>query len=220
VDVILFGPPGAGKGTQAVALSEHLAVPHVATGDIFRRHLTEGTELGVLAKGFMDRGELVPDAVVVKLVATRLSEADASSGAVLDGFPRTVTQAELLVAWLLENGRSVDVVLSLVVEPALLVRRLAGRRTCMGCGATYHVDVNPPTVEGVCDRCGGAVVQRADDLEATVQARLGTYARETAPVLAWLSERVQVVNVDGAQPIEAVRAQLFAALASAQAMRS
>lgn len=217
MDVILFGPPGAGKGTQAVALSERLAVPHVATGDIFRRHLSEGTELGVLAKGFMDRGELVPDAVVVKLVAARLSEPDAQGGAVLDGFPRTVAQAELLVSWLQSNGRAVDLVLSLVVDPALLVRRLAGRRTCMGCGATYHVDVTPPMVENVCDRCGGAVVQRADDREATVLARLSTYTRETAPVLAWLAERARVVSIDGAQPIDVVRAQLFGALSSTPA---
>ena len=214
MDVILFGPPGAGKGTQAVALSGELAVPHVATGDIFRRHLIEGTELGVLAKAYMDRGELVPDAVVVKLVAARLAEPDAQGGAVLDGFPRTVAQAELLVAWLGDNGRRVDLVLSLVVEAALLVRRLAGRRTCLSCGATYHVDVNPPLVAGLCDRCGGAVVQREDDRESTVQARLATYSRETAPVLSWLTERTRVVNVDGAQPIEDVRAQLFGALAS------
>jgi adenylate kinase len=212
VDVILFGPPGAGKGTQAADVSAHLGVPHVATGDIFRRHLKEGTELGVLARGYMDRGQLVPDAVVCDLVASRLAEPDAAGGALLDGFPRTVPQAELLVAWLNRNGRSVDVVLSLEVDFPVLVRRLAGRRTCMGCGATYHVDVNPPAQAGRCDRCGGEVIQRQDDAEATVLARLDTYRLETAPVLAWLETRSRLVRVDGAQSIDVVRDGLIQGL--------
>jgi adenylate kinase len=212
VDVILFGPPGAGKGTQAADVSAHLGVPHVATGDIFRRHLKEGTELGVLARGYMDRGQLVPDAVVCDLVASRLAEPDAAGGDLLDGFPRTVPQAELLVAWLNRNGRSVDVVLSLEVDFPVLVRRLAGRRTCMGCGATYHVDVNPPAQAGRCDRCGGEVIQRQDDAEATVLARLDTYRLETAPVLAWLETRSRLVRVDGAQSIDVVRDGLIQGL--------
>jgi adenylate kinase len=214
VDVILFGPPGAGKGTQAAVVSGLLSVPHVSTGDIFRMHLKQGTALGQLARSFMDRGALVPDEVVVDIVASRLDEADAGGGALFDGFPRTVRQAELLAQRLGELGRSVDGVLNLVVADEVVVGRLSGRRTCMGCGATYHVSFNPPSHAGVCDRCGGEVVQRKDDEEGTVRARIETYHRETRPVLAWLREHSAVVDINADQSIDAVEAELRAGLAA------
>lgn len=204
MDVILFGPPGAGKGTQASYIIRTLGVPQLATGDIFRRHLKEGTPLGLLARGYMERGELVPDDVVFDLVASRMSEPDCSGGVLFDGFPRTVRQAELLGKWLHERGRRIDLVLSLHVPDEVVVGRLSGRRTCLSCGATYHVDYNPPKVEGVCDRCSGEVVQRPDDRESTVRARLETYHRETSPVLAWLADEFGVTTLDGNQDIETV----------------
>lgn len=201
MDVVLFGPPGAGKGTQATAVSTFLDVPHVATGDIFRKHLKGGTELGLLAKGFMDRGQLVPDEVVVDIVASRLNEADARGGVLFDGFPRTVNQAKLLVKRLAEDGRRVDAIINLVVSDDVIVSRLGGRRTCMSCGATYHVAFAPPAVVDVCDRCGGEVVQRDDDREATVRARLATYHEQTAPVLAWLGPHSTVLEIVADRPI-------------------
>lgn len=212
MDVILFGPPGAGKGTQATAVSGHLGVPHVSTGDIFRRHLKQGTELGTLARSYMDVGQLVPDDVVVNIVASRLEEADATAGVLFDGFPRTVRQAELLTEWLVAHGRRVDQVLNLEVPDAVVVGRLSGRRTCMNCGATYHAEHNPPAQAGVCDPCGGDVVQRDDDREETVRARIETYHRDTAPVLAWLRENGQVVDIDANQAIDVVRGAVLDAL--------
>ncbi|NOY25868.1 MAG: adenylate kinase [Oligoflexia bacterium] len=214
MNIILFGPPGAGKGTQAAAICQRASVPHVATGDIFRRNLREGTPLGQLARGYMDRGELVPDSVVCDLVTDRLGQPDAQGGVLLDGFPRTVVQAALLSKWLDENGRKIDVVVNLRVPDDVLVKRLSGRRTCLACGATYHVDYNPPSTPGVCDVCGKAdVVQRDDDREETVLARLSTYHRDTAAVLPWLQERVGVVDVDATRSIDDVGAAVLAALA-------
>jgi adenylate kinase len=212
MDVILFGPPGAGKGTQATAICSALAIPHISTGDIFRRHLKEGTALGVLARSFIDKGQLVPDSVVCDIVASRLIEEDCAGGALLDGFPRTVAQAEMLSEWLSGQGRQVGAVVNLEVDDVILVARLSGRRTCLACGATFHVTHNPPTEGGVCDRCKGELVQRKDDLEETVRARLETYARETAPVLAWLKPRSTVHTVDGAQPIADVQGAILGAI--------
>ncbi len=212
MDVILFGPPGAGKGTQATAISEALSIPHISTGDIFRKHLKEGTELGQLARSFIDKGQLVPDKVVCDIVASRLVEDDCAGGALLDGFPRTVPQAEMLTEWLSSQGRSVGAVINLYVDDAILVARLSGRRTCLTCGATYHIDNNPPTRPNACDRCQGEVVQRKDDSAETVKARLVTYARDTAPVLEWLTPRAKVHSVDGAQPIEKVQGAILSAL--------
>lgn len=219
MDVILFGPPGAGKGTQATAITRALNVPQVSTGDIFRRHLKEGTPLGLLARGYMDRGELVPDDVVVQIVASRLEEPDSANGALFDGFPRTVRQAELLADWLAARGRAINAVICLYVADEIVVERLSGRRTCLSCGATYHVQYNPTQVPAVCDRCGGEVVQRRDDAEDTVRARLATYHRETTPVLAWLGERVGVVTLDGSGPIEQVERSVLAQLETLAASR-
>jgi adenylate kinase len=211
VNVLLFGPPGSGKGTQAKDLSDALRIPHVATGDIFRKHLKEGTELGRLAKSFMDRGELVPDSVTCDLVATRLQEGDARDGVLLDGFPRSVPQAEWLVRWFGEHGRRFDAVLNLQIVDAVVIERISGRRTCLGCGATYHVVYNPPPAPG-CARCGAEVVQRKDDAEDVVRARLETYHRETAPVLGVLRRAGPVNDIDGVGEIDVVRGRLRAAL--------
>ena len=212
MDVILFGPPGAGKGTQASAVVDACGALHLSTGDIFRKHLREGTELGLLAKKFMAGGGLVPDDVVVRIVTSRLGDEDAKSGVLFDGFPRTVRQAELFVDWLVANGREVGVAVNLVVADEVVVGRLSGRRTCSSCGATYHVDHNPPAVVDVCDRCGGPVVQRDDDSVETVKKRIEAYHAQTAPVLDWLRERVPVVDVDADRPIADVRNDVVAAV--------
>jgi adenylate kinase len=214
MDVILFGPPGAGKGTQAAAICEALSIPHISTGDIFRKHLKEGTELGELAKSYINQGQLVPDQVVCDIVASRLVEEDCVNGSLLDGFPRTVPQAEMLNEWLQSNSRSVGAVINIEVDPKILVARLSGRRTCVSCGAVFHLDHNPPPPSNRCDRCEGEVVQRKDDSEETVRARLDTYEKDTAPVLSWLKPRALVHTIDGAQPIEDVRGQILAAIKS------
>jgi adenylate kinase len=212
MNAVLFGPPGSGKGTHAKSVATALGVPHVATGDIFRFHLKNGTALGTLARGYMDKGQLVPDSVTCDLVATRLEEPDAQGGVLFDGFPRSVAQAEWLLGWLSARGRAVGVVVNLMVPDSEIVQRIAGRRTCLGCGATYHVTAQPPVQAGRCDRCAGEVVQRADDREDVVLERLRTYARETAPVLALLRGATPVVDVDGVGGIEAVQARVHASL--------
>jgi len=207
MDVILFGPPGAGKGTQAGRISRALSIPHVSTGDIFRHHLKNGTELGDLARGYMDRGELVPDEVVFKLVADRLTQPDAVDGILFDGFPRTVPQAELLAAWLAEHGRGTGVVVNLEVPESDLVARLTGRRTCIDkkCGVGYHMIFNPPERVGICTACGLTLVQREDDNEETALNRLEVYRAQTAPVLAWLRQTdAPILDVDGTKSISAV----------------
>ncbi len=210
---MLFGPPGSGKGTQAKEVAARLAVPHVATGDIFRKHLKSNTELGQLARSYMDKGQLVPDSVTCDLVASRLVEDDAVSGVLLDGFPRSVPQAEWLLGWLSARGKAIGAVVNLLVPDAMLIERIAGRRSCLGCGATFHVTANPPAPDGTCTACGAEVVQRADDREEVVRARLETYARETAPVLGALAGHAPVHDVDGTGSIEDVQTRIFAALA-------
>ncbi len=212
MNAVLFGPPGSGKGTHAKSVAAALGIPHVATGDIFRRHLKEGTALGQLARSYMDKGQLVPDSVTCDLVASRLEEPDAGGGVLFDGFPRSVAQVEWLLGWLAARGGSIGVVVNLLVPDAEIVQRIAGRRACLGCGATYHARANPPALAGRCDRCGGDVVQRADDGEEIVRERLATYARETAPVLAVLRGAAHVVDVDGVGGIEAVQARVHAVL--------
>jgi len=212
MDVVLFGPPGAGKGTQAGNVCQMLNVPHLSTGDIFRKHLRSGTELGKLAKSYMEKGNLVPDQVVFDIVASRLSEDDALHGVLFDGYPRTVPQAELLVNWLRDRKRSVDMVINLQVPDEVIISRLAGRRTCAICQATYHVLNNPPAVAGVCDRCGGEVVQRKDDQTDAIVNRIKTYHSETSPVLSWMRSRVLVLDVDANRTIGAVTAGIAEAL--------
>lgn len=210
---MLFGPPGSGKGTQAKDLAAALGVPHVATGDIFRKHLKEGTDLGKLARSYMDRGELVPDQVTCDLVASRLSEADAAGGVLLDGFPRSVFQANWLVGWLGGRDRKVDAVANLIVPGEVVVERISGRRSCLSCGATYH-QTYAPAPGGKCAACGADVVQRGDDKEDVVRARLATYERETAPVLGVLRQAgVPVHDIDGVGGVDEIKGRIFRALA-------
>ncbi|MCB9763128.1 MAG: adenylate kinase [Alphaproteobacteria bacterium] len=211
--LVLFGPPGAGKGTQAAFLCKELNIPQIATGDIFRKHLKEGTELGKLARSYMNNGQLVPDEVVWDIVETRLAQDDCANGMLLDGFPRTVRQAELMLGWLDGQGRVLNAVLALEVPDEELVLRLSGRRTCRDCQATYHVAHNPPGEDGRCVRCGGEVIQREDDQEDTVRKRLATYHRDTSPVLAFFEERGYAHRIDGTGAIEDVTRRLRDALA-------
>jgi adenylate kinase len=209
--VLLFGPPGSGKGTQAKDLAARLGVPHVATGDIFRRHLKEGTELGARAKAYMQGGGLVPDAFTCEIVASRLEEPDAANGVLLDGFPRTAAQAEWLLAWLAARGRRVDGVINLVVPDEAILKRLTGRRSCPSCGATFHLEYAPADGER-CSRCGTAVIQRDDDKPEVVRTRLETYARETIPVLPVLRPVAPVHDIAGTGDVADIRARVFAAL--------
>lgn len=214
--VVLFGPPGAGKGTQATGISELLGIPQVSTGDIFRRHLKEGTALGREARGYMDAGALVPDGLVFEIAKTRLEEPDAGAGALLDGFPRTLPQAGFLDAWLEEDGRRVGLVVNLLVPDEEVVRRMSGRRTCVSCGATWHVVANPTRQEGICDRCGSELVQRVDDKEETVRARLQTYHAQTRPIVDHYRVKGVVLDVDGTGAIEAVSGRVLAGVEAAR----
>lgn len=210
--LILLGPPGAGKGTQASAICQRYQVPHISTGDIFRKNIKEGTPLGLQAKSFIDRGELVPDSLVVDIVADRLLEEDATKGFLLDGFPRTVFQAESLKALLTERGIAMDAVVNIVVDPTVLVERAVGRRICRACGATYHIAFNPSKEEGVCDLCSGELYQRSDDVAETVQNRIDVYQNETAPLIDFYANEGLLVAIDGLQPIDSVFAAIVSAL--------
>jgi adenylate kinase len=202
--LVLVGPPGAGKGTQAQFISSHFAVPKISTGDIFRANVSEGTELGVEARKFMDAGDLVPDEVTIAMVKDRLSHDDVSEGFLLDGFPRTVHQAEVLDGMLAEHGAGVDVVLELVVDDEEVVRRLSGRRTCRQCGHVWHVDFDPPADEGTCDRCAGELFQRDDDSEDTIRHRLDVYADQTSPLIGYYGDKGLLRGVDATGPVEDV----------------
>src|SRR5574341_126094 len=182
---ILLGPPGAGKGTQAKRLVERLGVPQLSTGDMLRRHVAEGTPLGREAKGYMDRGALVPDAVLIGMMRERVKAPDCARGYILDGFPRTPAQAEALGAMLKELGTPLDGAISLEVPEAVLVPRLGGRWTCRSCQAMYHVTDDPPRVAGRCDRCGGELYQREDDREETIRRRLQVYREQTEPLIGY-----------------------------------
>lgn len=209
--IILLGPPGAGKGTQAAALARAEGVAHIATGDILRAHVRQGTELGRLAKGYMDRGELVPDEVILGIVRERMQEEDARRGYIFDGFPRTVVQADGLGRLLDELDRPLEAVVNIRVPDEVLVERAVGRRSCPECGEIYHVRTRPPRVEGVCDRCGAQLVQRSDDNEATVRNRLAVYHRQTAPLIDYYRERGLLRDVDGTRSVAEVSAAIRAA---------
>lgn len=202
--LLLMGPPGAGKGTQAEMLTEKLQVPHISTGDMFRKAIKEGTELGKKAKEFMDQGKLVPDEVTVGIVKERLVELDCKNGFLLDGFPRTVAQAEALDDILDELNMELDAAVNIEVPREKLLERLTGRRICRNCGATYHVIFNPPQVEGKCDVCGGELYQRSDDTEETVANRLDVYAEQTAPLIEYYKEKGLLKNINGDQEIKEV----------------
>jgi adenylate kinase len=208
MDLILLGPPGAGKGTQAKFMVDRWNIPQVSTGDILRAAVREGTVLGVEAKGFMDRGELVPDRVVIGIIAERLKEDDATGGFILDGFPRTLPQAEALESILTDLGRNIDHVVSIEVDEEELVDRLTGRRMCKGCGESFHVLFNPPQKEGVCDRCDGELYQRDDDKEVTIRQRLDVYRNQTSPLIAFYRERGNLREIDGSGNIQDIFARI------------
>jgi adenylate kinase len=207
VRTILLGPPGAGKGTQAARLVEAYGVPHISTGDILRANVREGTPLGTEAKRFMDAGDLVPDEVIIGMVADRLAEQDAAQGFLFDGFPRTVPQAEALDELLAGRGVPLDVVLELVVDHDEVVRRLTGRRTCSSCGRIYQVESEPPATEGVCDACGGTLQQRDDDREDVVRNRLEVYRDQTEPLVAFYEQRGLLRRVEATGSVEQVTAR-------------
>jgi adenylate kinase len=211
--VVLLGPPASGKGTQAARLKEALDLPHVASGDLFRENLKNETELGRKAKVYMDRGELVPDDVTIAMVMERLSQPDCAGGAILDGFPRTIAQAEALDRALAERGHEISVVLYVAVPDEVLVERVSGRRLCRVCGESYHVRFNPPKQPGVCDNDGAELYQRDDDKPETVRKRLQVYWGQTSPLIDYYRSRGVLVEIDGDQPIDAVTAGLRAAVA-------
>nr|5G3Z_A Chain A, ADENYLATE KINSE [synthetic construct] len=212
MNLVLMGLPGAGKGTQAEKIVEKYGIPHISTGDMFRAAIKEGTELGLKAKSFMDKGELVPDEVTIGIVRERLSKDDCKKGFLLDGFPRTVAQAEALDNILKELGKKLDYVINIEVPKEELMERLTGRRICKTCGATYHLIFNPPKVEGVCDKCGGELYQRADDNEETVANRLDVNMKQTQPLLDFYEEKGYLRNIDGQQDINKVFADIDALL--------
>ena len=207
--MVLLGGPGAGKGTQAERLSKTLGIPQVSTGDLFRENLKNGTELGLLAKGYMDRGELVPNQVTVGMVRERLSRPDAAKGAILDGFPRTIAQAEALGALLGELGSKLAVVPYIQVPEDVLLARLAGRWTCRRCGAMYHQLYSPPQQAGICDKCGGELYQRPDDTPETQRYRIQVYFEQTAPLIDYYRNKGLLVEVDGRPGIDEIQTELL-----------
>lgn len=210
--LILLGPPGAGKGTQAANIVNKYSLPHISTGDIFRANIKQGTELGKRAKEYMDKGELVPDSLVVELVEDRLSKDDTQVGFMLDGFPRTIYQAQALDEVLQTMGSSLNYVVNIVVDPSVLVERAVGRRICKDCGATYHIKFNPSKEEKICDVCSGELYQRSDDNEETVTNRISVYTNETAPLVNYYEKSGKLVTIDGLQNIDKVFSDIEKAL--------
>lgn len=209
MDMILLGLPGVGKGTQAKKLEASLEIPHIATGDIFRKAIKNETPLGKKAKSFIDAGELVPDKVTIGIVEERLTEADCEDGFILDGFPRTIAQAEALDEILAEQNRELDLAIYLQAEIDILVKRLAGRRVCVDCGAVYHVKNDPPEVEGVCDKCGGDVIQRSDDQEETVKKRIEVNKEKTAKLADYYQKQGILHEVQSTGGIDKVQQRLM-----------
>ena len=210
--IIMLGAPGAGKGTQAKMIAEKYAIPHISTGDIFRANIKNGTDLGKEAKKYMDQGMLVPDELTVKLLLDRVAKDDCSNGYVLDGFPRTIPQAEVLDEALTKLGDAIDYAINVDVPDENIVKRMSGRRACLSCGATYHVEHIPPKKEGVCDTCGQELVLRDDDKPETVQKRLSVYHEQTQPLIDYYKAQNILKTVDGTQPMEKVFADIVAIL--------
>lgn len=209
---VLLGPPGAGKGTQAVGIAKKYNIPHISTGDIFRKNIKEGTELGIKAKGYMDKGDLVPDDLVIEIATTRLLEDDCKDGFLLDGFPRTVYQAEKLDTFLKAHDQKLDIVINLEVGNEELIRRLTGRRVCKSCGAGYHIVSMLPKKEGICDICGGELIQRSDDTEKTVVNRIEVYETQTAPLIGYYDNAGVIANIDGTIGLDQVFESIVAAI--------
>lgn len=212
--LILLGPPGAGKGTQAAAIVDKYNIPHISTGDIFRYNIKQGTELGKKAKSYMDQGLLVPDEVVVEIVEDRLKKEDCANGFLLDGFPRTVVQAEALDNALVNMNVSLNKVINIEVDKGILVERAVGRRICRECGATFHIKYNPSTKGDICDQCGGDLYQRDDDNEETVTRRIEVYLKETTPLTEYYSKQDKLVTIDGDRKIDEVFANIVTSLGS------
>ena len=202
--VIMLGAPGAGKGTQAKKLAAEYSIPHISTGDIFRANIKEGTELGKKAKAYMDAGQLVPDELVCDLVVDRIQQDDCKNGYLLDGFPRTIPQAEALDAAVEKLGEKIDYAVNIDVPDENIINRMSGRRACVGCGATYHIVFNPPKVEDVCDVCGKSLILRDDDKPETVRTRLDVYHAQTQPLIDYYAGRGVLVTVDGTQNMDKV----------------
>lgn len=212
MNIVMLGPPGAGKGTQAALLAERLSIPHVATGDLFREALKAETELGQTAKAYMERGELVPDEVTIGMVRERLRQPDCARGVILDGFPRTVEQAKALDGLLAERDGRIDAVLFIDAEGDELVRRLSSRWTCRGCQAVYNVISNPPREQGRCDICGGQLYQRADDVPETVRNRIAVYREQTSPLVDYYQNQGLLVTIKSEGGIERVQEKILEAL--------
>lgn len=206
--LILLGPPGAGKGTQAARICQKYSIPHISTGDIFRRHIKEGTEFGKKAQEYMNKGELVPDDLVLEIAEARLMEEDCRNGFLLDGFPRTVYQAEQLDKFLNEKNLGIDKVLDIDVDKEELMTRLIGRRVCRSCGATYHVINMPPEKEGICDICGGELYQRSDDTAATVENRIEVYVAQTMPLIEYYKKFGRIARIDGSVGLDEVFSEI------------
>lgn len=209
---VLLGPPGAGKGTQAVRIAEKYEIPHISTGDIFRDNIKRQTELGKKAQEYMNKGELVPDDLVIEIATSRLLDDDCMRGFLLDGFPRTVHQAEKLDEFLAARSGSLDKVINITADDQILIRRLTGRRVCRQCGASYHIVNIPPQKEGICDACGGELIQRDDDTETTVRNRIAVYEEQTMPLLDYYTAKGNIVTVDGTAPLDDVFAEISEAL--------
>ncbi len=210
--LILLGPPGAGKGTQAVRLVKHYGIPQISTGDILRKAVKDGTELGALAKKYMDKGELVPDEVVIGIIRDRITEPDCEKGYILDGFPRTIAQAEALDEMLEKMGARIDHVVNISVADEEIIKRLTGRRTCSNCGAGYHVLFDPPKQEGICDKCGGKLIQRDDDKEETIRARLEVYRQQTEPLIKYYEAKQLLRTIPGEGSMEEIFNAILKAL--------
>lgn len=202
--IIMLGAPGAGKGTQAKKIADKYQIPHISTGDIFRANIKNGTELGKKAKTYMDQGLLVPDELVVDLVVDRLAQDDCKNGCVLDGFPRTIPQAESLDAALAEKGEAIDYAIDVDVPDENIIQRMSGRRACVACGATYHIVHIPTKVEGICDRCGEKLILRDDDKPETVKKRLDVYHEQTQPLIDYYTKKKVLKSVDGTKDMEDV----------------
>jgi adenylate kinase len=212
MQIVLFGPPGAGKGTQAKFLAEEFNIPHISTGDILRENVKKGTALGMKARSYMDKGELVPDQLLNDLVRSRLEEPDTKKGFLLDGYPRTIPQAKALDEVMDDLNRKLSAVVNIDVGTSALVKRLSGRRICKSCGSSYHVAFNPPKVKDTCDTCAGELYQRADDTEEAIKNRLAVYKKQTQPVLDYYKKKGVLVDIDGDTEIEEVKADVIRAL--------
>ena len=210
--VVLVGPPGAGKGTQAQFLASHLSIPKISTGDIFRDNVSHGTKLGQQAQSYMERGDLVPDEVTIAMVTDRLADDDTQAGFLLDGFPRNLPQAETLKKMLASWDTKLDVVLELVVDDDEVVRRLSGRRGCRRCGRIWHVVFDPPVLPGICDDCGGELFQRDDDREETIRHRLEVYQQQTTPLVSFYADEGTLLGLDATGPVDEITERALSAL--------